>query len=173
MRQTDEEQFYALFEGQRGMGVVPVDAIPDSFRLLRGEVRLDAPLAFRHSIGRVPRDLIMGGDVSLLLISEYFRSVLAAQAFTGWTIYPVEVYTKRGEIIPDYAGLSIIGRSRPIGRLAVPGLVRAWPDELVRRTWAGDDLFLDGGSAQIVVTRRVRDALRASRISNVSFVPVG
>jgi hypothetical protein len=162
-------------EGQRGMGVVPEDQDLDWVALLRADVEPAKPIRFRHRVGRVPRDMMMGGTPYLLLISDTFVSVLETHAFTGWTTYPVEVRRKRGEVIPGYSGLAITGRSRPIPD-ADPGAASAGVVELaalVRRTWGGSDLYLGGDSGGIVVTKRVRDALRAAHVSNVTFTRVG
>lgn len=163
-----------MFEGQRGMGVVPVGDIPDALALLRGEISPREPIAFRQALGRVPRDLMMGGDPALLLISEHFRSTLTRAGFSGWATYPVAVSTRRGEIVSGYSGLSVTGRSRRVPGLPfLAGIASLGSEEGARQTRAGADLCLDGGSSLVVVTARVRDALRAARVGNVSFVPVG
>ncbi len=117
---------------------------------------------------------MMGGDVSLLLISDQFRAVLDRNGFSGWATYPVEVRTRKGDLIPGYSGLSVTGRSRSMpGRTFLAGIASHGAEEMVRRTAADTDLYLDGASALIAVTARVREALRVARVGNVAFVPVG
>ncbi len=149
----------------------PEDKELDWMSLLRGEHSPSEPIRFRHHVGRVPRDLMHGGTPHLLLISDRFLGVLRAHDFSGWTTYPVEVRRKRGDLIPGYSGLVITGRSRHIANFEA-ALAEHGIEELARRSWAGFDLYLDGGGALVVVTERVRDAIRAAKLTNVHFMSV-
>lgn len=156
------------------MGVIPVDDIGDPLDLLRGDTTPRGPVVFRHAVGRVPRDLMMGGDPALLLISDHFRGVLTREGFSGWGTYPAEVRTRQGDVISGYSGLSVTGRSRSVPGLPfLYGLASLGATEMARRMRPDTDLFLDGSSSLIVVSARVRDALRAARVGNVSFMAVG
>lgn len=144
----------------------------DGMGLLRGEVVPDRPVLFRWHLGTVPRDLVMGGFVELLLISDRVRSMLSNGQFTGWSTYPVRLLDRRGGDIPGYHGLAVTGR-KPTQLSAVQ---RSWDaggiEDMVWRLRSDDDLYLDGSSSFVVVTRPVAAALRAGKVTNLHLVPV-
>ena len=167
-------------EANRGMGVTS-DRVIDDVGLLQGTVTPSAPVVFRHAIGRVPSDLMLGGSPFVLLISDRFQEVLKEHAFTGWATYPVAVQTKRGAPIPGYSGLAITGRAGDVDWNRSESSIRASlrPDGHATHSYRGmyfdeaswdrSDLFLLGDTGRLVVTAAVRDALRAAKIRNVAF----
>lgn len=161
------------------MGVAPTTRV-DSVSLIRGEARPAQPIEFVHHIGRVPRDVMLGGDPNLLLISDRFRSVLLTAGFTGWRTYPVAVRRKRGEPIPGYSGLSITGRAGPPdysrSHLFMDQFVPDGPsvptlrgESFAEDSWDGSDLFLLHPTTEIIVRATVRHALGRAKVTNVGF----
>jgi hypothetical protein len=157
----------------------------DVERLFLGELRLSAPLLFnfmKGASGSTAHDLIGTTFTSLLLVSDKTIGVLSG--FSGWTTYPVEVYGKRGELIPGYHGLAVTGRCGPIDytkstpRVCEPpipggGRSRQWFglcfDE---KTWDGSDIFVPEGTHMNVVVEAVKVALEKAKITNIEFEPL-
>ncbi len=170
--------FFLLSDNDNGMTAVPVDPDLelDDYALLAGELRPDVPIEFRHHVGSVPRDIVMGGHSSLFLISTHVRDTLVRGGFTGWATYPVVLRRKRGEEIPGYHGLAITGRAKPISRAAfLAGLAAHGAARTGVRLASKDDLYLEGRrpAAAIVVRGNVARALRAAKVTNLRLAPVG
>jgi hypothetical protein len=111
-------RLFGLSDNHNGMIARPEDFEIDGMALLRGEFVADRPVLFRRHLGTVPRDLVMGASVELLLISDHVQSILADGQFTGWSTYPVRLLDRRGADVAGYHGLVITGRSKPMDRAA-------------------------------------------------------
>jgi hypothetical protein len=176
----DPGDFFLFSDNQSGMTAVPVgqDLGPDDdYALLAGELRPEVPVEFRHNVGSVPGDIVMGGSTDLWLISTHVRDTLVLGGFTGWATYPVVLRRKRGEEIPGYHGLAITGRAKPISQAAfLAGLAAHGAAGMVARLASDDDdLFLEGRppAAAIVVRGNVARALRAAKVTNLHLTAVG
>jgi hypothetical protein len=151
--------------------------------LFRGKLlRASHVLQLRAYMGGQATDFLWTGLPPLVCISDRVIGLLRGRKFTGWNVYPVEVYDRRGECLPGYFGFAVTGprlkrdRSRseiitkppptPTGKSyqVYKGL---YFDE---KAWDGSDFFLVGGS--IVVTQSVRDVCKKAKISNVRFTPL-
>lgn len=172
---------WLLWEGAGGMTAEPADAV-DDFALLRGEVVPHHALLFHQLTGRVPRDFIRAGSPALALISQKFRAVLEHHRIGGWRTFPIQLHSGLGDVIGGYEGLVVTGRCGPIdwsrSEVAVLPPVSSSGDAVKGRRgmhpdlskWDGTDIFLpQGRNAFVFVTDRVRRALVAARITNVSF----
>jgi hypothetical protein len=168
---SSKPELFLLSDNDNGMTAMPVGVGLDGLAVLRGEVRPAEPIEFRQHLGQTPRD-VMAGDAALLLISERLRTVLRDGGFSGWTTYPARLRDKTGAVIPGYHGLAVTGRSRRMRRPFLAELAKRGATELARATQSGDDIYLDGGSAAIVVTSHVADALRAAKVTNLHLLPV-
>ena len=168
-----EGRLFSLSDNQNGMIARPEDRDLDDVGLLRGEVVPDEPVVFRRHLGNVPRDLVMGASVSLLLISEHVRSILAGGSFTGWATYPVRLLDRRGDEVAGYHGLAVTGRSKQVDRAERQEMLDS--GDFGERVWAcrgAEDFYLDGSSSLVVVKRSVAVALRAGKVTNLHLVPV-
>ena len=180
----DFSKLYEMWTiGKRmALHVEAVDEIADSCALYAAQWRPSSPIVFRSkkgASGSRAYDLIGTTHVILKLISA--RVVSALAPFTGWTTYPVEVYGRKGELIPGYRGLAVTGRCGPIDnrrsqpRICPPPVPQGQP---VRRwfglyfdsaTWDGSDVFVPEGTGLTVVTEAVKVALQHNKITNVEF----
>ena len=149
----------------------------------RGRELSTEPIQVFAGMGRDPRDFIW---VSLVpLIHQRVVDALTAAGCTGWSIYPVTMHGRKGVLLPGYHGLVITGRCASItfdrdpAKLVYRRSPNGWRAEhkgllVDAPTWDGSDIFCaaDGKSGWRVVTPRLRNLFRESRITNVSFTPV-
>jgi len=106
--------------------------------------------------------------------------VLSQHSFKGWSVYPVEVYGRKGEPIPDYYGFAITGRGGEVDISRSQLVTKPAPTERGRpyqvylgmyfhpEQWDGSDLFFVNGHR--VVQERVVKAFKRAKISNVQFI---
>jgi hypothetical protein len=144
--------------------------------------KLERPLRLDAYMGGQATDFLWCALTSLVCISHRVVTLWKEHQFTGWSVYPVEVYGRKGERLPDYFGFAVTGprlkRDRSRSEIVtkpspVPG-GKSWQvykglyfDE---KEWDGSDFFLVEGS--IVVTQAVRDVCTRAKISNVRFTPL-
>ena len=148
--------------------------------LLTGDYRgAEFPLEFRHYSGKRYDDVLGIGYATLYLISDRFREVLEKNDFTGWKCFPVKIFTKKGEEVPGYQGFSVTGRAgkiewekseivyteAPTGK-QVANYKGVYVD---LEKWDGSDIFIPDKWFGIVMTKEVRDALLAAKITNIRF----
>jgi hypothetical protein len=141
------------------------DAFRDAPPLWRAEMLPSEPVVFDYDLGRSPTDVISTGHGDkLLLLSDRMIAALRNEGFTGWTVYPVEVYRGRGRRVDGYQGFAVTGRCNATGAEVLrQGLT---PD-----IWDGSDLFLLEDASACIVVDRVKEALEAKKLQNVRFTP--
>lgn len=128
--------------------------------------------------GQKPMSLLWSGFSPVCCISEQTIALLTEESLTGWATYPVEVYDRDGQKLPNYAGLAITGR----GGQAKPEMSSLeviqppWKDSTIEvyrgfyfdpDAWDGADIFLVSGGT--VVTDKVRKAFKKAKVNNVRF----
>lgn len=148
--------------------------------LLTGDYRgAEFPLEFRHYSGKRYDDVLGIGYSSLYLISDRFREVLEKNNFTGWKCFPVRLFTKKGEEVTGYQGFSVTGRAGRIDREKSEIVYIEYPTGIQEANykgvhvdmeqWDGSDIFMPDKWFGIVMTRKVREALLAEKITNIRF----
>jgi hypothetical protein len=65
---------------------------------------INFPVIFKQTEGKKPTDILDTGYTSLFLISNKLKTVLEANHFTGWKIYPIKLYDKKENEIEGYFG---------------------------------------------------------------------
>lgn len=179
-------QFFLIdFKFARGsLHVDPINLDANYISLHRGEYVPETPIVCLRQSGSYPMDLIGTTYAILLLVSDYFLSVLETNRFTGWSLYPVDVYGKNKELVPGYHGLAITGRSGPLnnsGTLPIVHIPRVSGGKPTKwkvgahidiSTWDGSDFFLPAGYQGVIVVEAVRRALNAAKVKNVGFKPI-
>ncbi|GAP11842.1 hypothetical protein BECAL_03036 [Bellilinea caldifistulae] len=153
-----------------------------AIELFRGRLKLDTPLRLGAYRGGQVTDFLWSGLIPLVCISERVVELLRMNNITGWATYPVEVHGRKGEPLPGYHGFAVTGsecqrdrsRSQILTRQAVPG---GEPFQVYRglyfdeADWDGSDIFLIRNHG-IVVTQKVRNLLKKSKVTNVQLIPL-
>jgi hypothetical protein len=156
--------------------------IPNDIGLARGDWRPTAPLVFKHHSGGRPCDLVGTTYATLDLLSPRTAQLFRDEEFSGWTTFPVQVFTKDGLLIEGYEGLTVTGRCGPIDNSrsrehwrppARPGVVeklRVWLGLYFDlATWDGSDFFGPAGTAHVFVVERVKQAVERAGLTNFTF----
>jgi hypothetical protein len=149
--------------------------------LTRGEAQPTGEFLVGWGMGSAkPGDVIWTTAVFPLLVSSRILAVLENNQISGWSTYPAKVTDRYGEACPDHCGLSVMGRcgTRDLSRSVI--LLQQYPkgwfphfeghffDE---SSWDGSDLFMeeDPRSGVMIATKKVVDAFRKAKISNIRF----
>jgi hypothetical protein len=149
--------------------------------LLRGIKYPETPVEIRQVGGRPPSDAIWASLGPA--IHPRVKQALISSGVTGWKTYPVVVYDKRGQLIPDYDGLSITGRCESI-RMDRSKIVYQENERgcfpyyqgigFDIATWDGSDLFMasDLKTTFMLATGKVERALKSIKAKCVAFKPI-
>jgi hypothetical protein len=150
--------------------------------LFKGELTLEHPLRLGGYMGGQATDFLWSGLTPLVVVSRRVVELLEQHGFTGWATYPVEVYDRKREPLPDYFGFVITGRAGKQDRsrstiIAKPAPTpKGKPYQVYKgfyfdeSQWDGSDIFLAGGL--IVVARAVQRAFKRTKVTNVRFTPL-
>ena len=144
----------------------------------------DFPIVFRQKKGYGGNklvDFLNIGSASFGPVSDRVIELLRDGGFTGWDTYPVEVYLKDGSKLDGYQGLMVTGGECDIDislseQVATIG---PWPMgtaqtclkelPIVLDSWDGSDFFRVKEAGGIYITRRLREAMKKARISNLDL----
>ena len=75
----------------------------------QGKFSLGKPIQFDAVSGGHATDVLWSQMVKLFCVSEWLIRLLEENGITGWSTYPVEVYDRKGNSLPDYHGFAITG----------------------------------------------------------------
>ena len=146
--------------------------------LVRGEIKPDVPVMGHWAMGGAkPVDVVWTTWGPPMLMSERVVQILRDHHFTGWDVFPVQLWDKAGEPQPTYYFLQVHGRcgprdpskSEPFQEKYPAGWFPALrgmyfdPD-----TWDGSDLFLSDWMFKLI-TEPVKRALVRAKVKNVVF----
>jgi hypothetical protein len=158
----------------------PVELTVNPRDLLLGEAA-DSVTRFVSEYGLVPYDLVGCTFVELKLVSRAFCDALEARRMTGWDTYPVEFTGRHGERLADFQGLAVTGRSGAMERAKSQQVIKPprkpggqgkrWRRGLffAPESWDGSDIFIPEGSAWLLVTDRVKEAITDAGLTNIEF----
>ena len=136
--------------------------------------KLEHPLRLYAYMGGQATDFLWSAT-ALICISRRVVTLWKEHGFTGWGVYPVAVYDRKGESLSDYFGFAVTGprikrdRSRSEIVIKPPPVPGGKSHQVYKglyfneKEWDGSDFFLVGGA--IVVTQSVRDACKRAKIS--------
>lgn len=151
-----------------------------AWSLSRGQLDIDRPIHFVAVMGGQPAPLLWSRLTPLVCAHQRVVDVLTQHNFTGWSVYPVEVYGRKGESIPDYYGFAITGRGGEVDISRSQLVTKPAPTERGRpyqvylgmyfhpERWDGSDLFFVDGHR--VVQEAVVKAFKRTKISNIQLV---
>jgi len=139
------------------------------------------PVVFKQEYGKKLQDILDTGTASLYLISDKMKQVFEANNLTGWKTFAVKVFSKQGQEIEGYHGLSILGRcgarneskSEVIMKQFVPNgpFVKYFKGlHIGLDKWDGSDFFLEDKTTIAIVTRKVADILKKHKFTNIRLV---
>ena len=156
--------------------------IPKANQLFYGTWQPPEPVLLKAVSGGQAADVLWTGLPPLFVVSQKVIDILHRNRFTGWGIFPVEVYDRKGAPLPRYQGFSIksyagkqdYSRSTFIMKPLVPG---GKPSGVYKGTffdeskWDGSDIFRIQ-HAIIIVTKPVMQEFKRNKIANVRFTPL-
>jgi hypothetical protein len=138
------------------------------------------PVSFIYYRGRVLKDILGVGWISLYLISDRMKKVLEEHNLTGWKTFPIKLFGKKKEEIPGYHGFSVTGRSGGIDysgavvieKEVIPGLglwkyYKGMTVDLTK--WDNTDFFKPNEFEGIIITERAALALKNAHITNIKL----
>ena len=148
-------------------------------KLISGEYKsISFPVIFRQKGGNKLVDILDTGWPNLYLISSKMKNVLDNDQLTGWKIFEISLWDKENKQVPNYFGLSVIGRCGSIDytkseiiekRIVPEGPLCKFYKGLNAGldTWDYSDFFLPEKSSGIIVSSKAADALIKSKLTNV------
>ncbi len=152
-------------------------------KLFCGEWQPLEPIVLKAVIGGAPFDFLWTTFPPLVCISQRVVDLLLDNRFTGWVVYPVEVYGRKGEPIHGYHGFAVksyageqdLSRSQIITKQPTIGVGRAY--DVYNRLyfdeskWDGSDIFRVY-YARKIMTHRIRAVFKKAKVTNVRFTPL-
>ncbi len=151
--------------------------------LFRGQLKLADPLRLGAYRGGHPSDFLWSGFPPIVCVSQRVVDLLTEHKVTGWSVYPVQLFGRKGEPLAGYHGFSVIGpecrRDRSRSQIVTkpptaPGGMSyqvykgLYFDE---SQWDGSDFFRVRGTAT-VVTEKVYRLFKKAKVSNVRLIPL-
>lgn len=149
----------------------------DCLKLIKGNYQgFTFPVSFKQEYGNKLYDIIDTGFPGFFLISERMRKILKENKLTGWKIFPIKLYDKKGNEITSYHGFSATGHSGPtsykestvIEKRKVPnGPICKYYKGVFIDDWDGTDFFTPDGTYQTFITKNAADVLKKNKITNM------
>jgi len=147
------------------------------WNLLEGNYEcIELPVVFEQEYGRKFYDVLNTGWASLYLISEKFKTILEGSKLTGWKVYPIKLFDKKGNEIAGYHGFSVTGRCKSTSFAKSEIIEKQWVESgpickyyrgILIDGWDGSDFFSPHEEAGIFVTKNAADALKTNKLTNV------
>ncbi|HLL04835.1 MAG TPA: hypothetical protein VK539_29890 [Myxococcaceae bacterium] len=155
----------------------------DTLGLLRTEALPNPPVSVEWEMGGAePGEVIWTTHAAPIIISDSVVNLLRTHGFTGWSLYPVTVQNKQGQMVPGYSGLAVTGRcgnldhsmSVEVPRIFPAGIFPVWKGLLFNpASWDGSDFFMPAQRFSFVfVVEAVKKVLERAKIRNVKFTPL-
>ena len=155
----------------------PANLNIDHLKLIKGDYHgIDFPITFKQEYGNKLHDILDTGFAGFFLISEKMRKILEENSLTGWKVFSIKLYDKKGNEIVGYHGFSITGHSGPTSykksdiiekRLVPNGPLCRYYKGVTLDNWDGSDFFTPEGTYQTFITKKAADILKKNKISNV------
>lgn len=155
-----------------------------AWALFRGQLRLTKPLRLGAYMGGHPSDFLWAGLSHVVCVSHRVVESLIEDAVTGWSIYNVEVFGRKGEPLPGHHGFSVIGPECPLDRSRSQIVTKPPPAPggksyqvyrglyLDESQWDGSDFFVVRPFGGIVVTEKVYRLFKRAKVTNVRLTPL-
>lgn len=176
--------FFKMWEAgdDRGFRVDLKPPHDDWLPFFTGQVKSEVPIQAHWYMGAAkPVDFVWTGFGVPVLVSERVVQIFRDGGFTGWDVIPVELRGKRGELLPTYYFLSVLGRCGPIAKSRSEVFQKRYPAGWFPMlkglyfdpaTWDGSDIFLPAGTGHKLVVAPVKRALVRAKVKNVVFTRI-
>ncbi len=162
-----------------GLGVDKA-GIHDHNNLIKGKYEgIKFPVVFEQYSGKNYTDILDTGWTSFHLISDRMKAILEENHLTGWKVFPIKLYDKKGTEIHGYHGFSFIGKcdqsdyqkSEIIEKRLVPhGPLCKYYKGLIVDDWDGSDFFTPEATYKTLVTKKAADILKKAKITNLELM---
>jgi len=155
--------------------------VEQSNLLIRGKLVLDKSLQLGTYQGGQATDFIWSGMPSIICISQRVVDLFRSNHVTGWTIYPVELHNRKGQLLTEYHGFSVIGKEykRDLSRSALitkpPPTTKGKAYQVYKglcfneNEWSGEDIFFIQYSG-IIITEKVKNIIQKYKITNTRII---
>jgi hypothetical protein len=162
-------------------GILEIPKPWSSIDLHRGRFRPSQPLVMKHNVGGPLRDVVITGYAAPNVVSQAVVEALTSAGCSGWSLFPVTVYDKKGIPVGGFHGFQVVGESGPIDwrrsqpvPIQLPGGVfpRLKGMYFTEGTWDGSDVFGPTDKGFVFMTEKAVLALERSRISNIDVKPI-
>ena len=141
---------------------------------------IDFPIIFKQKYGKKWTDILDIGWPCLYLISSKIKTLLEENKLTGWKTFPVEVYDKKDNEVPDYYGFSVVGICAPLdyskSEILEKQNVPNAPTYKVYKgvhvdtdSWDKTDFFCPTTTFEIIITKKAADILKKNKITNLAL----
>jgi len=145
--------------------------------LIKGDYQnINFPITFIQEYGYKLRDVLDTGWAGFHLISENMRFILEENKLTGWKVFPIKIYDKKGNEIVGYHGFSVTGRCGPVSfdnskiiekRLIPEGPLCKYYKGIFVDNWDGTDFFTPDAKYHTFITENVVEIFRKRKLTNI------
>ena len=135
------------------------------------------PIVFhevRGDSGKQMRDVLDNRDTMAYLISDRMKDLLIDNNITGWKCYDIEMYDKKGNIVPGYNGFSVTGKCDDMLKVDYDNIVEDKRRGFLAKgasfdinKWDGSDIFRVGGWR--IITKRVYELFKKHKITAIEM----
>ncbi len=158
----------------------PIELEIDHLKLMKGDYSgVNFPVVFKQEYGKKFNDILDTGYAGFYIISDRMKSVLEENRLTGWNVFPITLYDKKGKEISGYHGFSVIGHCGPViykkseiieKRLVPTGPICKYYKGVWIEDWDETDFFTPKGTYQTFITKKAADVLKKNRVTNMYLV---
>ena len=120
------------------------------------------------------RDVLDNRDTMAYLISDRMKDLLIDNNITGWKCYDIEMYDKKGNIVPGYNGFSVTGKCYDMVKVDYDNIVEDKRRGFLAKgasfdinKWDGSDIFRVGGWR--IITKRVYELFKKHKITAIEM----
>lgn len=145
-------------------------------KLITGDyIGIDFPVTFKQYEGKKLTDVLDTGFAGLYLISEKFKTILEENTLTGWKVYSIKLFDKKGIEVFGYHGFSVTGRCAAVDygkseiiekRLVSHGPICKYYKGMFIDDWDGTDFFTPERTLYTLITKKAANALKKNKITN-------
>ena len=120
------------------------------------------------------RDVLDNRDTMSYLISDRMRDLLVDNNITGWKCYEIEMYDKKGNIVPGYNGFSVTGICNDMLKINYDNIIEDKKRGFLAKgasfdisKWDGSDIFKVGGWR--IITKKVYELFKKHKITAIEM----